>query len=93
MKTARTFLLITLTLIAFGLGSAYAQENLAQQVSAIFEQNCLNCHGEHGAFTESLNIEHTTLIETGAVVPRRPNVSELYTRLIENRPEKLKVFG
>ncbi|MDE0423364.1 MAG: leucine-rich repeat domain-containing protein [Candidatus Poribacteria bacterium] len=93
MKTARTFLLITLTLIAFGLGSAYAQENLAQQVSAIFEQNCLNCHGEHGAFTESLIIEHTTLIETGAVVPRRPNVSELYKRLIENRPEKRMPLG
>ncbi len=87
---------ISICLLTLILGNFYtvdAQQNLAQQVSAIFEQSCLNCHGEHGAFTESLIIEHTTLIETGAVVPRRPNASKLYTRLTENRVEKRMPLG
>ena len=62
--------------------SADAQGNLAQQAYAIFEQNCLNCHGEHGAFTEEIIIDHAALIETGAVVPGKSIESELYRRLI-----------
>ena len=69
------------------------QENLAQQAYAIFEQNCLNCHGEHGAFTEEIIIERTALIETGAVVPREPGASELYQRLIEKRLERRMPLG
>ena len=78
-------------LLMFSAGvhqSADAQGNLAQQVSAIFEQSCLNCHGEHGAFTEEIIIEHTALIDTGVVVPGKPGRSEFYKRLIENTPKK-----
>ena len=70
--------------VIFGYQTADAQQNLAQQAYAIFEQSCLNCHGEHGAFTEEIIIDHTALIETGAVVPGKPIESELYKRLLTN---------
>ena len=70
-----------------------AQQNLAQQAYAIFEQSCLNCHGPHGAFTEEIIIEYTSLIETGAVVQGKPDASELYKRLIEKRVEKRMPLG
>ena len=73
--------------------SVEAQQNLAQQAYAIFQQNCLNCHGEHGAFTEEIVIEHTALIETGAVVPGKPIESELYKRLLTNDPAKRMPLG
>ena len=83
-------------LLIFSIGtpqSADAQQNLAQQAYAIFQQNCLNCHGEHGAFTEEIIIDHTTLIETGAVIPGDPNGSEFYRRLIETAIEKRMPLG
>ena len=79
---------IILALIGFGFGTAAAQQNLAEQAYAVFQQNCLNCHGEHGAFTEDLIIEHTNLISTGVVIPGAPEASEFYKRLIENTPAK-----
>ena len=82
-----------LPIILGNFHSIDAQQNLAQQVSAIFQQNCLNCHGEHGAFTEEIIIEHTALIETGAVVPGRPIESELYKRLLVNDPAKRMPLG
>ena len=70
MKLKKKYIFpIVLALIILVPKSTDAQENLAQQAYAIFQQNCLNCHGEHGAFTEEIIIEHTALIETGAVVP------------------------
>ena len=82
--------LLMLGIVAHGVD---AQENLAQQAYAIFERNCLNCHGEHGAFTEEIIIEHTALIETGAVVPGKPIESELYKRLFEKDPAKRMPLG
>ena len=95
MKSWKIFVIFTCLLIPiFGsYQSADAQENLAQQVYAIFERNCLNCHGEHGAFTEEIIIEHTALIETGAVVPGKPIESELYKRLRTNDPAKRMPLG
>ena len=95
MKTRnKNILPILLTLVIFGFGTADAQQNIAQQAFAIFQQNCLNCHGEHGAFTEEIIIEHTeTLIETGAVVPGQPIESELYRRLRENDLAKRMPLG
>ena len=93
MKTAINFFLITLTFMALGLRSADAQQNLAQQAYAIFEQSCLNCHGEHGAFTEEIIIDHTALIETGAVVPGKPIESELYKRLFAENEAKRMPLG
>ena len=84
---------IVLALVILVPKSAGAQQNLAQQASAIFQQNCLNCHGEHGAFTEEIIIEHTALIETGAVVPGKPIESELYKRLLTNDPAKRMPLG
>ena len=54
---------------------------------------CLNCHGEHGAFTEEIIIAHTALIETGAVVPGKPIESELYRRLLTNDLAKRMPLG
>ena len=71
----------------------FSQGDLAQQAYAIFEQSCLNCHGEHGAFTEEIIIDHTSLLETGVVVAGKPSASELYKRLIEKRVEKRMPLG
>ena len=85
---------VSLSIVILGNShSAEAQQNLAQQAYAIFEQNCLNCHGEHGAFTEEIIIEHTALIETGAVVPGKPIESELYRRLLVKDPAKRMPLG
>ena len=95
MKNWKIFIpfisLLTLTLGNFY--SVNAQGNLAQQAYAIFEQSCLNCHGKGGAFTEQIIIEHTALIETGAVVPGKPIESELYKRLLTNDPAKRMPLG
>ena len=96
MTCWKNFILFTCLLLPI-LGSyqnADAQENLAQQAYAIFEQNCLNCHGEHGAFIEEIIIDHTALIETGAVVPGKPAIeSELYRRLFEEDSAKRMPLG
>lgn len=92
MKVKQT-LFFCIVFFAVQSGSVQAQENLAQQAYAIFERHCLNCHGEHGAFTEEIIIQHTALIETGAVVPGKPLESELYTRLFEKDPAKRMPLG
>ncbi len=80
---------IILALIGFGFGTADAQQNIAQQAYAIFQQNCLGCHGENGAYRENLVITSAQqLIATGAVMPGDPDNSEFYKRLIEDTPEK-----
>ena len=76
---------IFLTILVFSvLNVSSAQENIAQEVYAIFQQNCLGCHGKGGAFTEELIIEYTELINSGTVVPGKPESSELYKRLLGN---------
>ena len=94
MKLKKTYIFpIVLALAVLVPKNTDAQENLAQQAYAIFQQNCLNCHGEHGAFTEEIIIDHTALIETGAVVPGRPIASELYKRLLTNDLAKRMPLG
>ena len=94
MKTGKYLSLIILMLIALGFGTAEAQQNLAQQAYAIFQQNCLNCHGPHGAFTEQLVIESAPgLIASGAVVPGQPLASTLFTRLLETDATKRMPLG
>ena len=95
MKDWKNFITIS-CLLMFSAGiyqNGHAQENLAQQAYAIFEQSCLNCHGEHGAFTEEIIIEHTALIENRTVIPRNPDGSEFYQRLIETAVEKRMPLG
>ena len=83
MKTNKYLTLIILTLIGLGFGTADAQVDIAQQAYAIFQQSCLGCHGPHGSFTEQLIIESAPdLIVTGTVVPRNPDASEFYKRLL-----------
>ena len=95
MKNWKIFIICVCWLTSL-LDSAYsvdAQQNLAQQAYAIFEQNCLNCHGEHGAYTEQLIIDYTALLESGAVVPGKPVESELYKRLFTNDSAKRMPLG
>ena len=83
-----------LTFTFLGFSSAVAQQNIARQAYAIFEQNCLNCHGPHGAYTEQLVIDSAAgLIASGAVVPGNPIESELYTRLLLQDPAKRMPLG
>ena len=95
MKNWKRFMICVclLTSILVNAHSVDAQQNLAQQAYAIFEQSCLNCHGADGAFTEEIIIEYTDLIETGAVISGKPDASELYKRLIEERAEKRMPLG
>ena len=88
MKTSKYLSVTILIIIVLGFEAAYAQNNLAQRAYNIFQQNCLNCHGEHGAFTEDLIIDRAALIASGTIVPRKPNASEFLKRLIEDTPEK-----
>ena len=82
MKSGKYCLLIILMGIGFGFGIADAQENLAQEAYAVFEQSCLNCHGESGAYKDELLIERTALVDTGVVMPGDPEGSEFYKRLL-----------
>ena len=87
-RQALCYTVIILTFILIGFGIAHAQENLAQQAYTIFQQSCLGCHGEHGAYTEELVIDRAALIAGGTIVPRDPNASEFFKRLIEDTAEK-----
>ena len=81
-------------LIGFGFDTSDAQQNIAQQAYAIFQQDCLNCHGPHGAFTEQIVIDSAVgLIGSGAVVPGNPLQSELFTRLLDADPAKRMPLG
>ena len=82
------YTVIILTFVLMGFGTVQAQNNLAQEAYAIFQQSCLGCHGEHGAFTEDLIIDRAALIASGTIIPRNPNASEFLKRLIEDKPEK-----
>ena len=98
MKTQRKnirllYALMILALILIEWTTAFAQQDIAQEAYLIFQQHCLGCHGEHGAFTEDLIIEHTALIDTGAVVPRSPIDSELYRRLLNKDSAKRMPLG
>ena len=61
---------------------AYAQQPISQQAFAVFEQHCLDCHGEFGSYSDVLTIKHKNLIEDRAVIPGQPDASELYLRLL-----------
>ncbi len=101
MKTARGIyrLFCILTILGFVFTSwttAHAQQNSAQKAFLVLEQNCLNCHGKHGSFTENLIIDEdgpASLIESGAVVPGVPLVSKLYTRLTTKNLAKRMPLG
>ena len=79
----KTFCIITcLLLLVLSQQVVYAQQPLAQQAFAVFEQHCLDCHGEFGSYSDVLTIKHKDLIEDRAVIPGQPDASELYLRLL-----------
>ena len=94
MKIGRYLSIVILICIGVALATADAQENLAQEVSAIFEQSCLICHGPHGSFTEQLVIQSRQgLIDSGVVIPGNPEGSAFYQRLVETAVEKRMPLG
>ncbi len=93
MKFIQSIILTFIILVLMLVESVNAQQNLAQEAYAIFEQSCVICHGENGAYRESLIIDHTTLIENGKVVPGKPDESVVYQRLIETDVAKRMPLG
>ena len=79
----KTFYIITyLLMLTLSQQVVSAQQPLAQQAFTIFEQHCLDCHGEFGSYSDVLTIKHKNLIEDRAVIPGQPDASELYLRLL-----------
>ncbi|MCY4553250.1 MAG: SUMF1/EgtB/PvdO family nonheme iron enzyme [Candidatus Poribacteria bacterium] len=79
----KTFCIITcLLILALSQQIVYAQQALEQQAFTIFEQHCLDCHGEFGSYSDVLTIKHKDLIEDRSVIPGQPDASELYLRLL-----------
>ena len=82
VKIGKYLPIVILICVGLAFATADAQENLAQQVSAIFQQSCLNCHGPSGSFKEALLLDRTALIDTQIVIPGNPENSEFYKRLL-----------
>ena len=94
MKHLTYIYLVFLTCITVGVSPTDAQQNVAQEAYAIFENSCLGCHGPNGPFTEQLIIESAAqLVESGAVVRGAPIQSELYTRLFDEDDAKRMPLG
>ena len=80
--------LICLLILITSSQNVSAQQQIAQDAYAIFQQSCLICHGPDGAYKETLLMEHNALIEKGTVVPGNPDASELYKRLVTTDMDK-----
>ena len=80
MKTIYTIICLLILIVSQQV--VYAQQPLAQQAFTIFEQHCLDCHGEFGSYSDVLTIKHKDLIGDRSVVPGQPDASELYLRLL-----------
>ncbi len=84
---------IGLLISVVGSQNISAQQQIAVDTHAIFQQSCLICHGPDGAYKESLLMEHNALIEKGSVVPGNPDASELYSRLLTTDAAKRMPLG
>ena len=89
----RLSIFIGLLMCIMGSQTVSAQQQIAVDTYAIFQQSCLICHGPDGAYKESLLMEHNALIEKGSVVPGNPDASELYKRLITTETAKRMPLG
>ena len=76
------YIIFCLLILVLNHQIAHAQQNLAQQAYTVFEQHCLDCHGEFGSYADVLTIKHSDLIKGKSVLPRQPDASELYLRLL-----------
>ena len=84
---------IGLLMCIMGSQNISAQQQIALDTHAIFQQSCLICHGPDGAYKETLLMEHNALIEKGSVVPGNPDASELYNRLLITDTAKRMPLG
>ena len=84
---------IGLLMCILGYKTVSAQQQIAVDTHAIFQQSCNICHGPDGAYKESLLMEHNALIEKGSVVPGNPDASELYSRLLTTDAAKRMPLG
>ena len=83
MKILKSFFTIScLLMLILDFQSVDAQQNIAQEAYLIFENSCNICHGEGGSYTELLLIKYPEIIDDGDVIPRDPENSELYKRLL-----------
>jgi len=89
----RLSIFIGLLMCFLGSQTVSAQQQVAVDTYAIFQQSCLICHGPDGAYKESLLMEHNALIEKGSVVPGNPDASELYSRLLTTDTAKRMPLG
>ena len=94
MQQQYCIIFINLLIFIIGFQTVHAQQQIAQDAYAIFEQSCLICHGPDGAYRETLLIEHNTLItENGPVVPGNPEASRLYKRLLGEGGQLMPLGG
>ncbi len=85
---------ISILILAVSPPTVSAQQGVAQDAHAIFEQSCFNCHGPDGAYKETLLIEHSALVKTdGSVVPGNPEASRLYKRLLGEGGQLMPLGG
>ena len=83
MKVMKNLITIScLLMFILGYQNVDAQQSIEQETSAIFENSCNDCHGEGGSYTEQLILQYPAVIEDGSVIPRDPENSELYKRLL-----------
>ena len=92
-KQQHRIALIVLLIFIVGAQNISAQQQIALDTYAIFQQSCLICHGPDGAYKETLLMEHNALIEKGSVVPGNPDASELYDRLLNTDTAKRMPLG
>ena len=86
--------LIGLLTFILGYQTVSAQQQVALDTHAIFQQSCLICHGPDGAYKETLLMEHNELItENGPVVPGNPEASRLYKRLLGEGGQLMPLGG
>ncbi|MDE0481420.1 MAG: leucine-rich repeat domain-containing protein [Candidatus Poribacteria bacterium] len=94
MKVLKGFITIScLFMLILGFQSVDAQQNIAQEAYAIFENSCNGCHGEGGSYTEQLLIQYPAVITDGSIIPGDPDNSEFYKRLIETDIVKRMPFN
>ena len=55
--------LIGLLILIIGSQTVSAQQQIALDTYAIFQQSCLICHGPDGAYKETLLMEHNASVD------------------------------
>ena len=94
MKYFNYWTLTILTFIVLGVGIAPAQQNFAQQASALFQQHCHSCHAANAPFAGDVLIDnHAALMASGTVVSGNPEASSLFQLLLADPPIRMPRLG